>query len=515
MRSTLILLLGCLPLSVLTVRSFVELGSIDDQLGSPGTFGNVDVGPGLAANTAAQLEADRPLLNGLAEVDLLSGEAPAGLEDVAEQSIFKPLRDTWPQWAAARRVAGEFLQLERRAAMAPGQVDEKPLGEIQGVEEELEELKRSHERSKGEYEDLKRQCQDSPARALGQFLAVVDRRVADLDRRIDGCQKRLEAAATLSDARAAFRPKEYGECVALCDKLLANYSSVLAPSAAAKVGLLRSRAEFRDDSERLLAQLSETDAPSQRAALLEQFLNKHNHRGSRTEHEQRVLDQRADELRQIRALLEAAAAEREAEELIQELHRNLPVAFDQRLRSTAKIVSTYPTDTVKMTIRGNARQWLREFLPEKRITEPPLLQEAETTKGEILRGYFKRVDAPDGSVLGYKRYRTVEDRANPPFDVGTYPKDELLVPPGESVPRRCVKAYEQARNRLFEEPSVRTAWAELTELCESLEAELRNYRKKKGASSADPDLSFAEEARFVREFLAGSSWADLETVFKP
>jgi len=515
MRSMLILLLGCLPLSVLTVRSFVELGSIDDQLVSPGTCEDIDFDADLAANTAAQLGADRPLLNELAEVDLLSGEAPAGLEGVAEQSTFKPLKDTWPQWTAARQVAGEFLRLERLTAVAPDQVDEKPLGEFQGVKEKLEELKRSHERSKSKYEDLKRECQDSPARAPGQFIALVDRRIADLDRRIDGCRKRLEAAATLSHARAAFRPREYGECVALCDELLAGYSSVLDPAVAAKVGLLRSRAQFRDDSERLLAQLSETDAPSERAALLEQFLNKHNQRGSRTEHEQLILDQRAEELRRIRAQLEEEEANRAAEKLIQELHRNLPAAFDQRLQSTAKIVSTYPTNTVKMTLRGNARQWLREFLPEKQITEPPLLQEAETTKGEILRGYFEEVVAPGGSVSGYKRYRTIEDRTNPAFDVGTYPKEEFLVPPGESVPRRCVKAYDQARNRLLEEPSRRTAWEELANLCESLQAELRDYRKKKGASQADPDLSFSEEARFVRDFLGGSSWADMETLFKP
>ena len=515
MRSIVILLLGCLPLSVLTVRSFVELGSIDDQLRSPGTSGDLELDSDLTLSTAAQMEADRPLLNELAEVDLLCGETPAGIEDIPEQSTFKALKDTWPKWTAARQVVGEFLQLERLTAVAPDQVDERPLEDLQSAREQLDELKRSYETSKEKYEGLKREYQDSPARALGQFLALVDRRIIDLDRRIDACQKRLEAAAILSDARAAFRPKEYGECVAFCDELLAHYSSVLAPSAAAKVSLLRSRAQFRDDSERLFAQLSETDAPAQREALLEQFLNKYNHRDSRTEQEQRVLDQRAQEFRQVRAQLEAAAASRAAEELIQELHRNLPTAFDQRLRSTVEIVGTYPTNTVKMTLRGNAKQWLREFLPEKQVSEPSLLQEAETTKGEILRGYFKKVDAPDGSVFGYKRYRTIEDRTNPAFDVGTYPKEEFLVPPGESVPRRCVKAYDQARNRLLEEPSLRTAWVELANLCESLEAELRDYRKKKGASQADPDLSFDEEGRFVREFLAGSSWADMETLFKP
>ncbi|MFH1265434.1 MAG: hypothetical protein ABIK89_06870, partial [Planctomycetota bacterium] len=193
--------------------------------------------------------------------------------------------------------------------------------------------------------------------------------------------------------------------------------------------------------------------------------------------------------------------------------RNPPATFDGRLKSAAGIVGSYPTDSVKSTLRQSAGQWLRESLPEKRLSEPPQLQEAETAGHEIVRGFFAEVTAPDGTLFGYKRYPTLEALADPRFDVGTYRKEEFLVSPGSSVPRRCVTRFNEARDRLLEAPSRRTSWVELADLCESLEADLDDYRKKKGASREEPALSFEEAGRFARELLDGSGWADLETLF--
>ena len=170
---------------------------------------------------------------------------------------------------------------------------------------------------------------------------------------------------------------------------------------------------------------------------------------------------------------------------------------------------------MKIALCTQAGQWLQEFLPEMQIREPPELQEAETTRHEIVRGFFADVLAPDGTLFGYKRYPTLQARNDPEFDVGTYRKEEFLVPPGESVPRRCVKQYNQARDRLIEAPGRRTAWVDLANLCESLESDLREYRRKKGAAREEPVLSFEQEGRFVRELLAGSGWADMETLFGP
>jgi len=516
MKSMVILVLGCLPLGVLTVWSFVEIGAIDEQLGSPCTTRNPEAEAGLAVKVGAQVSREKPVVAGLADVDLLSGEALPGLDAVTEESSFNAVKDTWPQWTAARRMVAEFLQTERlAAAAAPRQVEQIPLEQLDRANRQLEDLKRQYEGLKQKYEKLKQDYQNSPARETARFLTLVDLRIADMDRRIDECKKRLEAAALLSDARAAFQPQKYGQCAGLCDKLLSGYSAVLDSSVVEKVSVLRQRAQFWADAERLSSELKEADALARREAILEDFLNKHNDGISRTRAEQRILEQCEEDLRDVTAQIEAQKANQAAQELIRRLNQDLPAAFDDRLRSTAQIVDAYPTETVKMTLRGNARQWLQEFLPEHEIAESPGLKEAETTRHEIVRGFFADVKAPDGTLFGYKRYPTPEALADPAFDVGTYRKEEFLVPPGESTPRRCVRQYNEARNRLLESPSRRAAWVELAALCESLEAELRDYRKKKGASREDPELSFEREGRFVREFLAGSGWAHVETLFGP
>ena len=102
-----------------------------------------------------------------------------------------------------------------------------------------------------------------------------------------------------------------------------------------------------------------------------------------------------------------------------------------------------------------------------------------------------------------------------PSDFSAAFQYNFSAPPGESVPRRCVEQYNQARERMIETPGRRTAWVELADLCQSLESDLREYRRKKGASREEPVLSFDEQGRFVRELLDGSAWAEVETLFGP
>ena len=515
MRPLAILFVGCLPLAVLTAWSFVELGSIDDQLGAADPALSPEVKTDPAAGLAAQRKQEKPLVDALGEVDLLSGGSLAGLEEVPEESSLRPVKDSWPQWEAARAMVVEFLQIDRvTAAAVPEPIDRIPLEDLDAARRKLEELQQTCEASKKEYEKLREEHRDSSVRGAAQFLALLDDRIADLDRQIEDCRSRLEAAELLSEARAAFQPSQYGRCVPLCDKLLSRYASVLAPSVAAKVQILRERAAFWDDTERLFSQLDDASLV-EREAILERFLGKYSDPASRTEAELRIIDGRAQQLREVKAQLEVEATDRAALKLIRDLEQNLPRAFDDRLRGTVRIVDRYSTDSVKTALRTQAGQWLQEFLPEMQIREPPELQEAETTRHEIVRGFFADVLAPNGTLFGYKRYSTLQARNDPEFDVGTYRKEEFLVPPGESVPRRCVKQYNQARERLIEAPGRRTAWVDLADLCESLESDLREYRRKKGAGREEPELSFEQEGWFVRELLAGSGWTDVETLFGP
>lgn len=514
MRPLLILTAGCLPLAVLTVASFVELGSIDEQLGAPNRPPIVEVETS-SAGLAAQLSQEKPLVADLAETDLLAGETLRGLDEIGEESGLRPVQDSWPRWVRAREMIAKLLRVERRTASAvPGRLDPMPLEDLDGVASRLVDLRERCETAKREYDALRKEYQGSPGGGTAELVAIVDARIAEFDRRIQQCDQRLEAANTLSDARAAFQPGKYGDCVGLCDKLLADYASAHSPAVVSKVQILRERARFWDDAERLLARLDDTSG-AERRALLENFLGKYRDRALRTEAEQRILDDCDERLRQVKGELAATAANRAAEKLIHQLDQNLPLAFDDRLRGAVRIVDRYPTDSVKMTLRGNAREWLREFLPEKLLAESPQLKEAETTRHEIVRGFFSEVVGPDGAVFGYKRYPTLEALNDPAFDVGTYRKDEFLDPPGESTPRHCVRQYNQARDRLIADPGRRAAWVELADLCESLETELREYRSKKGASQEDADLSFQQEGRFARDLLAGSDWAHMETLFGP
>ena len=283
LRPLAILFVGCLPLAGLTAWSFVELGSIDDRLGAADPSPSPEVDTGAADGLAALRKQEKRLVESLAEVDLLAGGSLAGLEEVPEPSRLRPVKDSWPRWEAARLMVVEFLRIDGTArAAAPGPIARIPLEDLDTARRELESSRQACEAAKQEYESLKGQKGDSPVRGAARFLALVDDRVAELDRQIDDCRTRLEAAELLSEARKAFQPSQYGRSVSLCDELLSRYASVLAPSVAAKVQILRERAAFWDDTERLFAQLAEASLP-ERETLLEGFLGKYEDRAGRTE----------------------------------------------------------------------------------------------------------------------------------------------------------------------------------------------------------------------------------------
>jgi len=492
MRSIAILFAGCVPLAVLTAWSFVELGSIDGRPAPQNVIANVPEETELADKVRAQVEREKPLSDALAATDLLAGEAIPALDALPAESSFKPVADDWPQWTGTHQLVSEYLRVER-----PEETTE--LEDLQDVGRRLQALKEK--------------CGDSPPKGSEPFLTLLDRRIADVKQQVVRRERQLEAAALLDRARAAFKDEQYEQCVALCSDWLSGYAAVMDASTAEKVAILRERAQFRADAGRLAVLLSETDTPARRAAVLESFLNKYRDPASRTATEQRVLETCRRQLDELKAQLAAEEQNRAAARLIDELGANLPGRFEDRLDSTVGIVRKYPTDAVKVQLRTSVEQWLREFIPQKQIGELPLLEEAETSRREIIRGFFKEVKAPDGTSVGYKRYPTYDQYLNPVAEVGTYREADLFAGPGPSVPRRCVTRYAELRKRLLENPDRRETWVEFAALCEQLHAELNEYRKKPGSSS-EP-LSFEKEGRFARELLAGPGWADMETLLEP
>ena len=492
MKPIAILFAGCVPLAVLTAWSFVELGSVGEQPAPQTVSTDVEAETKLADVIRAQVGREKPLCDELAEVDLLSPEPIPALDAVPDDSSFTLLKDTWPQWTDARQTVTAYLEAERLAATT-----------------DLERLKDAGRR----LEDLKAKCDASPLRGGEPLLTLLDQRIAALKQQVLRRQRQLDADALLEQARAAFRSQQYAPCATLCGELLSGYAQVLDPATAEKVRILKERAQFWDDAGRLVVLLREAGTPERRASVLESFLKRYPDSDSRTAAERGVLEKSQRELRDVKDQLAAEEQDRAAVRLLDALDGDLPARFEDRLETSVRIVREYPLHTAKVRLRTSVEAWLREFLPEKRIEELPALQEAETDRRQIIRGFFKEVKAPDGTLVGYKRYPTYAQYLNPVSEVGTYRKEELTAGPAESLPRRSVNQYNALRNRLLQAPDRRETWAEFAALCETLQIELNEYRKKSG--SGNEDLSFEREGQFARELLAGPGWTDMETVLGP
>ena len=495
MKPIAILIVGCLPLSILAVRAFVELGSVDHrpELPKPAQVGS-ETEP-LA--DVARIEEDKSLAGKMAEVDLLAGESLVDAAKLADPSILKPVVEVWPEWTSAHALVKESLRTERSIAstvLAP--LEEADLEDLQNAKLQLDELKQK--------------CDDSSVPGCEGLSRHLQRRIAALDREIELRQLRKEAEQLWARASSEFDSEQYGQCMLLCDELQSDYSTAIVAGMSQNAASLRRRAEFWNDNHRLVSLLEAASALERRKAILASFLNKYRRSGSFGSQEQTLLDRYNRELDDIQIELDNQLANRTAGQLIDELRNDLPGDFSGRLQSAVRIVGDYPTDTVKATLRDMTILWLEEFLPEKSLEELHGLEEAETARREIVRGFFDPVVTPDGTVFGYKRYPTPQARADPAFDVGTYRKEEFLVEPAASVPGQCITSYNQSRTQLLKDPGRQEAWSRFAATCESLDARLSEYRKKKGASTES--ISFLREGQFARKFMAGDGLADGEAI---
>ncbi len=487
-----IIILGCLPLAALTLWSFVELRGIEDHVLPPPT----GKGPAVQAKLAEQarkLAADeKAAADRLAVADFLAGEALPSLRKVPADSDFHPAAETWPRWTTAREMVQAYLEVQRLTATTDAQ--------------RLREAVR-------QFEKLKETYKTSMVGAAPEYLKLIDGRIAELNQLIEQGTRLTEANARLTQAREKFKPGGYAACIALCDELTAKYAGVLPAADLEKVRILKTRARFWDDVQQLLAALKSADTLASQRLLLQEFLGKYNDRSGRTPNERTTLEQFDRQLADLEGKLGAAEKNQAAKQEIDEFNRSLPANFADRLHAAARIVANYPTDAVRGLMRTNLDRWLREVLPAKQVGQPSLIQEAQTTGGQIVRGFFKEVKGGDGGLVGYKRYATYQEYLDPVSQVGTYKKEDLAGPPAQTTAHRMAAQYDESRRRVLQQPGRRESWAALAELCETLEAQWRQYKKQPGASREE--LSFAQEARFARELLAGDLLQDLTTVTGP
>ena len=491
MKPLLILILSCIPLAGLTVLSFVELASIDGQAGYA-TDGDRPQQAEPVADAREQVEAEKPLAKELAEADLFGPEPIAALDDAPATSSLKAVANTWPQWIRARAMVSGVLEAEQMAAA-----------------KELDQLKDADR----QFVLLREKYVVSPPRGSQQLMKILERRHAELKTRIARRESELEANAVLAQARSTFGSRKYDECAKLCDRLLARYTEVIDVSVLARVRVLRERAQFWSDADRMTAELARPDAPEGRKQALQKFLDKYPGRDERTESEIRFLEKCKADVQQTDQQIAATQRSEAGMRQVKELENNLPAGFAARLQQAEQILRQSPEPIVKTVLRTKAIDWLKECLPEKSLKEPVMLREGQTKQHGLVRGFFKEVRTPEGELVGFKRYPTLEQMLDPVAEVGTYRKEEWAELPSVSVPRRCATQYNEARRRLLDQPARKEAWDELAALCEKLQGELRGYRDKPGAS--DEKLSFAAESQFAREATEPAVWDSLQKVLAP
>ena len=492
MKPLVILILTCLPLATLTALSFVELASADGQGGlADGAHGRNEV-MDTVADLRPQIEAEKPPAKGLSDADLFGPEPIPALESTPAASSLKAVVASWRQWLRARAMVGGVLEAEQ---MAEGK--------------DVEQLKEAA----AQFTTLTEKYGPSPPPGSRQLLALLERRASEMKSRITRRKGEIEAHRVLAQARSAFGSKKYDECAALCDQILTKFAEAVDASVLAKVRVLRDRAQFWSDADRMTREHGASDTPEHRKKALEAFCDRYPGHSERTEAEIRFLEKCKTELQQAKEQVAAGQRSESGMRLVRELAERPPAGFDARIERANRILRQTPEPAVAAALRGNVIAWVKERLPEKRINEPPELQEGRTREHGLVRGFFKEVKNADGALVGYKRYPTLEQMRNPVAEVGTYRVEEWSEPPGISLPRRCVTEYNEARGRLLDGPARKELWTGLAAVCEKLDAELLAYRRLPGAS--DEPFTFAAEAKFARETAGSAVWDSLQKVLAP
>ena len=124
MKPIAVLVLGCVPLAILTVASIVELANVrpwtaphsaDGIPADGGPHGGDPQASALCARAAAELAAERPLASALDQADPLVLTPPAVLNRAVSAGSLKALGANWPQWLAVREMIDQFLDAQRPA----------------------------------------------------------------------------------------------------------------------------------------------------------------------------------------------------------------------------------------------------------------------------------------------------------------------------------------------------------------------------------------------------------------
>jgi hypothetical protein len=474
----LALVAGCLPLAVLTAGAFRELATMPQREPTGIVDEEATNVARLIERSRAERQSDGPAAEALLDAALFAPQPLPALESIGRESPLRGASRAWSQWLRVQEMIAAGRAAEQLAAA-----------------ESPDDLRRASAR----FAELADKYRAALGAADGPLRDHFRRRADELTAELELRKSRARANALVEQARQAFHDDLNSPCMAVCDDLLSHYAAALDADTLEKVRLLRRRAEFREDAARLARTLAVAKKPELRVSSLRGFVAHWGHDSSdATPSERTTLESFAGQLQQAETSIDEARQSRAGLALVDRFRENPPHEWDERIEGAAKILARHPAESVRKSFQEDVGRWLSEAIPEKRLSGPEMPQELETRDGQIVRGYFKRVSGSNGQVVGYKRYPTMEQLRDPISEVGTFLKESLRSEPQESLPRRCLGRYDEARAALLSGPGRAEAWTRFAQLCDDLEAELRAYRAKPGCS-AEP-LSFAAEAQTARQF---------------
>jgi hypothetical protein len=270
MRQISILILGCVPLAVLTVESFRELAAVRDELAQPAPDDGSQAVARQCARCREQVAAEKPPCAAVLAADVFAGQSAVALQAVEVESPWKPAADRWFDWTRSRDLIAKVLEADQ-AATGGG----------------VRELEAAVDR----FETLHKRFSVLPPRGSPPVLKRVTQRITELGAKIDRIRSKDELDAILTRARAEFQEGHHPLVIALCDKLLAPaYHDAIEPEVAQKVRILKRRAQFSEDSERLPGRVRMADSDAAQAQILRAFIDKYSGAADLSPSEKRQLD---------------------------------------------------------------------------------------------------------------------------------------------------------------------------------------------------------------------------------
>lgn len=496
MKPIWVLLLVSTPLGALTTWSFVEIG---DDKPAESVQAKVDLPEAAAAARAASTRArtERQLAGRLTAADLLVPERVPELQAAPKTSLVEPLAAPWAQWIGLRLLVDDYLRVE------------------QSVKDgELPELKQAVTA----LEQIQQKAQAASLRSERDFAGLLSARIATFKAEVTRRETEAEADLAMAKIVAAFKATDYPLGLRLADDWLGKFTSPALERKRKDVRRLRQRIEFHQDCAKTQEAYGQESDYQPKIRVLQAFVDKYN--GADLEPAelkivakcQKTIDELSYYAQQETALAEFSG---DLDDLVKSPGSDL----EQRLGGIQGLLEKHRARTAQYgaatKCRGAARtavkKWLAEALPEKQIDEPEGVEEAQTKSGQLVRGFFKAVKMPNQKP-GYKCYPTAAQRANPTGNVGTYPLEDLLGPPGPSIPRRAVTKYNEARALLLAAPEQKQAWESLGRICRENETDLAEYRQKRKDAS---DLAFAKEAELAEQIASGPRWQVIEQLWSP